>query len=314
MKPNNRIFLQGITKLEQKYQPKILSVIKSFRSKFISDLETNGIDYARSRLSLHHLNPELTTIVQAIYQDSGLFGARMTASELKAMVSQKDLNYLGIQYKRAGIRYKGFGTNQRWINAVSAFLKLHLLRLVGKITDTMRDDILNILERAFKKGLNINETVKELKSLPLMEARSRVIARTEVVRAANVGHSVGASETPYEVTKKWSAAKDHRTRHGHRDVNGLITDEQGAFKVPVYENETIAHYDNMQYPGDATASAANVCNCRCRAIYEPKRDSAGNLVMREQNTATVVPMNSVPQYTPAQIAAQLKANIQIIVE
>jgi hypothetical protein len=154
--------------------------------------------------------------------------------------------------------------------------------------------------------------VLELKRNDLVQARARVIARTEVIRAANVGHSVAAKSLPYEVTKKWTSAADHRTRHSHREVNNHTTDEYGTFRVAIYRGDDIIGYDEMQYPGDATANPANTINCRCRVLYEPKRDERGKLILRQSNTAQVIPMSSPSTALPIhQIAAALKANIFI---
>jgi len=297
--PNTRTYLQALTKLEDKYQPKILAQIKAFRKAFIEQYKGNP-SIAAQQLHLPHVHAGLAELLQAMYSEAGVFGAALTTRELKAS---------------AGRKGGGFGRNQRWIDAVNAFLKKHLLNLVQKISETMRQDILRVLQKAVDESLSINETVKEMEREDLMIARSRVIARTELVRASNVGHAVAAQDTPYEVNKKWSAARDHRTRHSHRDINGHTVDELDTFPVPVYDGQNIVGTDNMQYPGDASAHPSNTINCRCRVLYEPKRDSEGNLIMRRNATAaTVVPMHRTTTHTFEQIAAQLKARIVMITE
>lgn len=279
--------------LEKKYTIFVTRAIVSFRSSFISHLNTHGLEYAKQRVQLTHLSPELTKILTAIYKEAGLLGARMTFDELKA--TQKAAN---------------FGRNQSWINAVANFLKLHLLRLVSRITETMRNDIIKVLEKATEEGWSIDRTVQELRRKDVVQARARVIARTEIVRAANVGHSVGAKSLPYELNKKWVSATDHRVRHSHRQINNHVTDENGTFKVPIYDGKNLTGYDEMQYPGDANAHPSNTINCRCTVTYEAKRDSNGKLIPRDSNTAVIIPMQE--QYTtlPAhQIAAALKAHI-----
>lgn len=296
----NKIFLQQITKLENKYSPDLLSTILAFRKAFIADYKAYGKDYALNRLQQAPAPDTLPLTIRNIYTEAGMMGAAITSRELKALANKKA---------------RGFGRNPAWIEAVNAYLKLHLLKFVQAITDTMREDIVRVLQKAVDRGISINDTVEELEREELPKARARVIARTEIVRGANVGHSVAAQDTPYEVLKKWSAAKDHRTRHSHRDINGHTVDEMATFQVPIYEGNKLIGHEEMLYPGDATASAANTCNCRCRVIYTPKTDSNGNLIMRNpQSIAPVVPMHSTPRYTPAQIAAALKANIRISVD
>jgi hypothetical protein len=224
-------------------------------------------------------------------------GARLTAQELKEMAAQK-----------AG----GFGRNEAWVQSVIDYLKLHLVEFVQDMTETMKGDILKIFEKAIEEGWGIDQIVEKLKGPDLAEARARVIARTEIVRAANVGHSIAAQSTPYEVDKKWSAANDHRTRHSHRYINDHQTDEYGTFKVPVYKGDKpTGEFDEMQFPGDPTAHASNTVNCRCRVLYLPKRDSEGRLIMRPPNQARIIPMQPVSRIPAHQIAAALKANIRI---
>lgn len=287
------IFAKKTLVLEKKYVIFVTRVIVNFRSSFIDHLKTNGKDYAVQRLHLTHISPELTKLLQSIYKEAGLLGARMSYDEFKA--NQKAAN---------------FGRNAKWIQEVINFLRLHLLKFVSRITETMRNDIIKVLEKATEEGWSIDRTVQELRRKDVVQARARTIARTEIVRAANVGHQVGAKSLPYEMNKKWISAKDHRTRHSHREVNNHVTDEEGTFRVGIYEGDKLVGYEEMKYPGDANAHPSNTINCRCRIIFEAKRDSHGKLIPRSSNTATIIPMQE--QYTtlPAhQIAAALKAHI-----
>lgn len=300
MTTDNKIFLRRTFLLENKYVPLIAKAIIRFRSSFIDHLKTNGKDFAVQRLNLSHLNPELTKIITSIYSTAGLFGARTSYEEIRAQAKQKAAS---------------FGRNEMWINEVTNFLRLHLLKFVSRITETMRNDILNILQKAVENGWSIDQTIKELKRTDLIQARARVIARTEIIRAANVGHSIGAKSLPYELNKKWISAKDHRVRHSHKGINSHVTDENGTFKVAIYEGEKLIGHDLMQYPGDATAHPSNTINCRCRVIYEPKRDAQGRLITRSSNTATIIPMQGIPSLLPAhQIAAALKAHVFVGVD
>lgn len=300
MKNFTSIYLRKLTELEIKYVPQVFASTVAFRKVFIRDYKEHGRDYALQRLQLTHVHADIAMILQAIHDEAGPFGARLATEEIR---------------QDAGRKAGGFGINERWINAIRAYLKTHLVRLVQAISDTMRGDIVRVLDKAMEDGLSINETVALLREEGLMKARARVITRTEVVRAANVGHAVGAADSSYEVSKSWSAARDHRTRHSHRHVNGHVVDELGKFEVPIYKGKTKVGTDMMLYPGDATAHVSNTANCRCRAVYKAKRDANGNLVMRRNPTsATVIPMNSVATYTTDQIAAILKAHIRMRVE
>lgn len=282
--------------------PKLTAIIKAFRREFISDLKSKGQSTAINNLQKKGVPDKLPRVITAVYRRSGLFGARLLWAEHSKYIKEA----------RRQEQKAGFGINQQWIADVLNYLNIHLLGFIQDITETMRADIIRILEKGVAEGMSIDQIVKELQSEGLVRARARVIARTEINRAANVGHSVGAQSLPYEVHKQWSAADDARTRHSHNLIDEHRVDEDEFFKVPIYKGDkNTGTFDLMQYPGDATASASNTVNCRCRAIYLPKRDSRGRLVMRNQSQARVIPMRPVTSYTPSQIAAQLKSHIYI---
>lgn len=299
--PNKLTWLQATAKLEKQFHTPLVRVITAYRAPFIHDLKTHGKQTAINNLNLSTVvHAPLLKIINAIYKTAGLMGAKMTWQELKAAANQK-----------AG----GFGRNEQWVNDVNAYLRFHALSFVQDITDTMRQDILNVLQKGVDEGWSIDQIVVQLKSVGLVQSRARVIARTETIRAANVGHAVAAASSPYEVNKKWYAAHDIRTRHSHRFIDGHIVDENDTFKVPIYKgNINTGAFDNMQFPGDPSASAANTINCRCRVTYLPKRDEMGRLIMKNPNQARVIPINSPHRIPVPAIAAALKANITIGIE
>lgn len=299
--PNNwRLFAQKTKALEDAFTPRIARVIRQFREEFIRDMETNGKDAAVANLQMQIPHQSIVRILDRIYRTAGIMGARLTYTETSRLA-------------RAAQKAANFGRSARWIQAVLGFLNHFMLRFVAAITNTMREDILRVLNKAVEEGWSIDRTITELRSSGLIEKRARVIARTEIVRAANVGHRVGAQSLPYEVDKRWSAANDHRTRHSHREVHNHQTAELGLFRVPIYRGDApTGAYDEMLHPGDPEASPQNTINCRCRVIYIPKRDAQGKLVMRNPNQATIIPMRStVTAFTPEQIAAELKSRVFI---
>jgi hypothetical protein len=89
---------------------------------------------------------------------------------------------------------------------------------------------------------------------------------------------VGAMSTGLVTNKEWIAAKDNRTRRIPRDANdhyhmdGIQVAIDEKFVVPAK-----TYIDNMLHPGDSTARAGNVCNCRCTLGYEAVRGPDGKL-------------------------------------
>jgi hypothetical protein len=105
----------------------------------------------------------------------------------------------------------------------------------------------------------------------MLALRSQTIARTEALRATSYGGLARAQEVldrhpELEVTKKWLATEDNRTRPTHRDLDGREVDGMLGHFV------TSAGHP-IRWPLDETAPADEVINCRCtlRYIFKPKR-------------------------------------------
>lgn len=291
--PTNRQYLQQITRLESRFTPAIERIIRKFRKQFIASYRHDP-SHARQALQRQMINEDILKVLRAIYRTAGLDGAKRQATELKKQATQK-----------AG----GFGRNEEWIARVIQYLRTNGLQMAANITDTMKEDIIKILSKAVDEGWGIDETVRQLQTRYVLP-RAAVIARTEINRASNVGHTIAAQSLPYEVNKKWIAAKDERTRKSHRHVNGHVVDENGYFEVPLKGGGK----EQMLFPGDPNGSAENVINCRCRVIYQPQRDSQGRLRLRNPNQAPVIPMRRPREIPLTGIAAVLKSQIKVGVE
>ena len=85
-------------------------------------------------------------------------------------------------------------------------------------------------------------------------------ARTAVTGAQNAGRQdsyVAAEKMGIKMQKEWLSTLDGRTRHEHALLDGQRVNVDKPFKVDGYE---------IMYPGDPTAKAHLVYNCRCTLI------------------------------------------------
>lgn len=80
---------------------------------------------------------------------------------------------------------------------------------------------------------------------------------TGVQNAGRVDSYKRANKMGINTKKQWLAALDSRTRHWHRDLDGVIQDVDKPF-----ENDI----GKIMYPGDPKADGANIYNCRCTLI------------------------------------------------
>lgn len=273
MKKRWLIYARKIALLEKVVAPRINRLLQAQAKAFISDYKQFGHSTAINNLNKYNL--DLLPILNDIYKRAGLIGARITDNELKASVKE-------------GQKAASFGRAAQWIADVLQYLSTNGLEFVQDINETTRDLMLTVLQRGIDQQLSIQEVANQLTDVS--RTRAIRIARTEIVRAANIGHQVAARQFPFEVNKKWLAATDTRTRDSHIKVNGLMVDEDDYFKVAIYKKKLIVGYDQMLAPGDPEADPSNTINCRCRVTHIPKRDAKGNLIRRNPNQARIIPL------------------------
>lgn len=148
---------------------------------------------------------------------------------------------------------------EQWIELARLYAESEAANRVVNISNTIRNDITNIILLALDEGFGSEETAiylqKQTKGISLQ--RARVIARTEILTASNYGQMLGYRSTGIELKKRWITARDSRVRDekfNHVSMNGK--------EVPLDE-PFIVSGERMMHPGDTNASAGNIINCRC---------------------------------------------------
>ncbi|WP_086778060.1 ADP-ribosyltransferase [Streptomyces griseus] len=147
----------------------------------------------------------------------------------------------------------------------------HLLRAVG-------DRLSEVARRELAAGLDAGEDIDQLRDrlrvafardgAQLGPAREQRVAQTEASRAWNTAtlaaaRAVTGPDRP--VVKQWVTRHDAKVRASHKAVDGQIRLLAEPFSVAGVP---------MQTPGDPTAPAAQVCNCRCRLAVAPEMQAA----------------------------------------
>jgi len=153
--------------------------------------------------------------------------------------------------------------SQAWHKLMSLFYQTEAADRVQGVTDTTRDRIQQLLDESQSLPISERATYIEtqLDSPDFNRNRALVIARTETTTAANKGAFLGADDSDYETGKGWVPIMDMNTRPDHADMDGslpIAMDE--AFEVGSLL---------MQYPGDMSAPAREVVNCRCALVIVP---------------------------------------------
>lgn len=259
-----------MNRMEGRYIRKVFIALYSQVKKFIEEAEKHGLQIAQNRLLVSvAANDEIGPVIQDMHKEAGLYFGKKTYYEIRRSARKK-------------IVKAGFGLAEEWLQAIIDFFKDEYFALVKDISDTTRDQLLKVLSQAAEEGWSNDDTVKALKDTKLIAWRARLITRTELGKGAFFGRKLAADDSEWEIEKEWIAAHDHRTRHSHRAVDGDVVDLDGKFAVATPKGGI----DYMEGPGDPTASAANLCNCRCSSATRAKRDENGRLIPK----AKVIPI------------------------
>ncbi len=139
------------------------------------------------------------------------------------------------------------------------------LELAKDINDTTKKKLRKVLSESVSDGDDLRTRVKKL-----IEAsdgmfdedkkwRAELIARTESCTTMNAGSTVLYQSEGIE-QKEWISVQDDRTRDAHLIMDGVVVPITDKFEVPATSQSDGAW---MEYPGDPSAPAGQVCNCRC---------------------------------------------------
>jgi hypothetical protein len=262
---------------------------KSLRAKvdgLISSM--TSFDDGRRYLSNMLTNPDFVKEMQRLYGVVGFRWANITMRSLKqAERGRKSMS--------GNIETKGFGFNEQWTRFIEEYLKNHIVdKLTFNVTATLKEYLLNVLNRAVEQGWGVDKTVKFLREESVSERsftkfQAARIVRTEVNRASNAGVMAAGDTYEYQMTKEWISVHDNRVRDNeyasHRQLDTIKIDFEDVFTDPVNGDRLIA-------PGDPKASAASTINCRCQLALAPKRDARGRLIPKRQSTVVIYPNRS----------------------
>ena len=289
---NDLKFIRQQNRFERMFVPPVFRAIQSDIDPVVNILLASGVQAAINYLSNHlMINTELTPVLIRLYNTVGGYWFRDFNSQIKKAERKAVGDLVG----------QGFGKNEKLNQILQKYFSSQQFLNIKNISDTTKLQINNILIRGQEKGLGAAEMAAELQSSDLTRWRALLIVRTENAKARNFAQLAAEAESDWELTRRWSAAHDNRTRHSHLEVDGVVVDMHTKFKVPIYKSinkiEMQVGTDLMTGPGDDTASAGNICNCRCSCILIPKRDANGRLIPKNKHivpsVAEVLPVEEV---------------------
>jgi uncharacterized protein with gpF-like domain len=156
-----------------------------------------------------------------------------------------------------------------WQNAATSYVRQNGGTLISA-PDAHTQKILTTAAReATEMGLSLGwgipqiaDEIRARSQVAISQARANRIARTEVIRASNLGAMTGARSTGLLLDKEWIATADDRTRDTHSAADQQI--------VHMEENFIVGGWPAM-FPAAASLPAEESVNCRCTVAFIPRR-------------------------------------------
>ena len=266
----------------QDYRKLYANALKQYSPKFKKELQNQVNTYCRTQDYNAISDKALKKTIYKLHLAMGTKMALISESAVKKSVK-------GVYVP---MEFKSQKTDAFQYAIIQVLQNDGLDQLAADITDTTKEQIRRFLIQSQEQNLTMPQTIALLRTSGITDYRAELIARTETGRAANIGSQVGATATGLVTLKEWIAARDNRTRREPRDqtdhliMDGVKLPMNEKFQVPNIKGKLMGEngrYDPMDYPCDSSASASNVCNCRCTLGYEAVRGANGKLLSLADN-------------------------------
>ena len=139
------------------------------------------------------------------------------------------------------------------------------LELCTEMDATTVRELRRVLGASIAEGDSLAVQIKKMLNASdelfyeMSKSRAELIARTESCTTINAG-STELYKAEGITMKEWLSVQDDRTRDSHLLMDGVVIPIEDKFEVPATSQSEGAF---MDYPGDASAPASEVVNCRC---------------------------------------------------
>lgn len=249
--------LRRTARFERIYTPAMAAAIRAYVAQFTRTMRERGTQAA---IAGRYDAGRITKVIDSVYRNVGMFYARLTTREINADIEKK-----------------GFGINAELDDRILMALSKSIFRDVNSISESIKRQLITIIEQGLKEGWGIDRMLQAITDADIPTWRSRMIIRTELTKAMNAGQEAAKDESEFETTEQWISTHDARTRHSHTLIDGYKI--RRGEKFPVRKRK--GGFDMMTGPGDPTASAENVVQCRCTKVTRALREN-GRLVRKRK--------------------------------
>lgn len=167
------------------------------------------------------------------------------------------------------------GLSRQQLQAVENYRKLLEQNSAETLRRTLRDRRFDrTVDNARDTGIGLtNDQIDRMVNRYAerqLNFRARTIARTEALRVIHEANDEALQQAvdsgslgENELIQKWVTASDERVRNSHSSMNG----QKRPFGKPFISGDG----NSLKYPGDSSAPASEVINCRCVLATTLKR-------------------------------------------
>lgn len=253
---------------ERQQYPNFKNALNAQVKPVIDYIKLHGVTSLYNHLHLLVSPQPMAEAYKKCYQSVGVKGATFAYRKIEAAAKGK--SHDDIELKESPSFFSEY-----WRKLMSLFFNTQGAERVTQVTETTREKIQELLAKS--QDLPISERAtyleKGLKDPEFTRMRALRIARTEATTAANYGALIGAQSSDYETSKIWLPILDANTRPDHAEMDGL--------PAIGLDEMFIVGTTPMSYPGDQTAPANEVVNCRCSLAIVPMLSENGLPILKK---------------------------------
>ncbi len=233
-------------------EKKQISIVKRYYKSEYNKGINSFISEGQTNFQLLFDSKDLLKIYRELYSDIGMRFAKWYANNYKKYLT-KNLDPTQLDIWQNSFASFGSAVGAQRVTLVSGTAKNNLIRITQQLMSDPEFMTLGAVERGriLKNQFNTYS-----------QYQSERLVRTEATAAANFATMESATTIfPKEqMQKEWIASFDDRTRSSHSEADGQIVMANDTFFVGGSQ---------MMFPGDPSAPAAEVINCRCSIAYIP---------------------------------------------
>lgn len=236
------------------------------------DIITSRLMHVKSRKGTRHWDGESTGEVKALDPNYAVNSGEWVADLRQAMTNRmaraikaeatrvlRDLDSMGLIDEGAGnLAARHYGSREAYNAALQKVLDQSLTILEGAAQRQSRR-VADRIKEMDANGATMRQIEAEVRRSIGLRAGWRKALATNLVTSVVEGTRFEVySQAGGRLRKVWNATPDERTRHTHVAADGQVRSVNSRFRVGKAW---------MMHPGDTSAPAEEVVNCRCWTSY-----------------------------------------------